>query len=342
MHYQNIQFHYFTGTGNAAKVCEWMAATAKTHEVSTHTIRITESHQFPENIQPNTLLVFASPTHGFNFPPIMLSYLWKYPRGKNHVAIINTRAGMLLGNFVTPGLSGVALYLAAFILWLKGYKIRAMHPVDMPSNWISVHPGLNLPTIKKLHQYNKVKVEKLANTLLLGKSNFRALYDIVQDVLISPISLLYYLMGRFILAKTFYASGDCTNCGLCYKKCPVHAIKVIDNRPFWTIHCESCMKCMSNCPHRAIETSHGFTFLFFYLFYAFVMVVIYAGISAIGINIANPWIEFVLESILGIVLFSLAYFIMHFLMRFKLVQLIMMYTSLTHFKFWGPRYKALK
>ena len=70
---------------------------------------------------------------------------------------------------------------------------------------------------------------------------------------------MYYFVGRFGLAKTFYATNDCSNCNLCLKQCPVKAIERVDSRMFWSYKCESCMKCLSNCPESAIQTSHSYT-----------------------------------------------------------------------------------
>ena len=72
----------------------------------------------------------------------MLNFLIHFPKGRNKVLLINTRAGMLIGKWITPGLTGIAFYFSALVLKLKGYSIKAMFPVDLPSNWISVHPGL--------------------------------------------------------------------------------------------------------------------------------------------------------------------------------------------------------
>lgn len=72
----------------------------------------------------------VSPVHGFNYPPIMLHYLLRFPKGNNEVMLMNTRAGMRIGNWVTPGISGISLYLSALILRWKGYKIRSLYPVD--------------------------------------------------------------------------------------------------------------------------------------------------------------------------------------------------------------------
>ena len=134
----------------------------------------------------------------------------------------------------------------------------------MPSNWISIHPGLNDRTVKYLHKKNKERVGVFAQKIIQGKSYFKALLE-VYDLLLAPIALGYFVAGRFFLAKTFYASRDCNNCDLCIKSCPVRAIIKVDNRPFWTFNCESCMKCMSSCPEKAIETGHGFIAAFVFL-----------------------------------------------------------------------------
>jgi ferredoxin len=56
--------------------------------------------------------------------------------------------------------------------------------------------------------------------MLAGKKHFNALFE-VWDILLLPISIGYYFIGRFMLAKTYYASADCNNCDVCIKGCPV-------------------------------------------------------------------------------------------------------------------------
>ena len=61
-----------------------------------------------------------------------------------------------------------------------------------------------------------------------------ALYDIIQDTLISPVAIGYMYAGRYFFAKSFITSSDCDNCPICEKTCPVNAIKQVDGRMFWT------------------------------------------------------------------------------------------------------------
>ncbi len=340
--YRKWVFYYFSGTGNSANVVRWMAEIANGNGIETELINIAHfDRKHIPSPDRDALIIFCSPVHGFNYPPVMQSFVRRFPKGNNPILLLNTRAGMLIGKWITPGLSGVTFYFSAFILSLKGYKIRAMFPVDLPSNWISVHPGLNDKTIKYLHKTNKKRITDFTTKVLDGKRDFRSIREIVQDLLISPVSLLYFFAGRFVFAKTYYASAVCNNCGLCVNQCPVHAIKLVDNRPFWTFKCESCMHCMSFCPRKAVETGHGAIIAYMLLF----SLVIWSSIELLFgqmLHLDNAIINFVIQTGLLISLLAIWYRIFHFLLRYKWFSNLMMYTSLTFYKFWGKRYKALK
>lgn len=340
--YQKILIYYFSGTGNSKNVANWLSEIAKESQISVSTINITQIDRRnipePEN---NVLLIFISPIHGFNYPPIMLNFIWHFPRGKNKIILMNTRAGMLLHKWVTPGLTGIAFYFSSLLLLNKGYRIKGMFPVDLPSNWISLHPGLNDKTITFIHRKMKAKINNFACRIFSGKSDFRSCKEIIQDVLVSPISVLYYFIGRFFLAKTFYASLSCDKCNSCKNNCPVKAIIEIDNRPFWTYRCESCMKCMSNCPKKAIETAHGFS-LGIWLLYSIVIIAIYNLESTIFSKTLSSQFSLIIKSLIFLLIMYSGYWLMHYLLRYKLFEKLIVYSSLTKYKFWGRRYKAIK
>jgi ferredoxin len=339
---QKLTIFYFSGTGNSKNVAQWMSSAASKHNIESSINNITDIDSNSKILVPiDSLIVFVSPVHGFNYPPVMLKFIARFPKGKNKVILMDTRAGMLIGNYNLPGLSGATFLFSSLLLKIKGYSIAGMKSVDLPSNWISIHPGLNDRTVKKLHEIQKAKVFDFGVKVLSGKKIYIPLYELIIDIIIAPVSIGYYFAGRFFFAKTFYSSGYCNRCDVCVKNCPVNAIVKIDNRPFWTFKCESCMRCMSNCPKRSIETAHGFiisyclyssalTGLFFYYFKSWFFI------------IPNGFIRFVLETALFILFLGISYRIIHFLMRFKLFERLMVYTSLTKYKFWGNRYKALK
>lgn len=53
--------------------------------------------------------------------------------------------------------------------------------------------------------------------------------------------------------RSISVTDKCTGCGICAKVCPVHNIKIVENKPVWQHHCEMCLACDEWCPGRAIR-----------------------------------------------------------------------------------------
>ena len=52
----------------------------------------------------------------------------------------------------------------------------------------------------------------------------------------------------------FSVEDTCIGCGLCEKKCPVHAIKIKDKKPVWVKDkCVMCLGCLHRCPKFSIQ-----------------------------------------------------------------------------------------
>lgn len=342
---RQARIFYFSGTGNAAHVAQWAAEAIRGAGLTATTINIDGTDRrslVPPD--PDVLLGFVSPTHGFNFPPVMMYFLFAFPRTRhgNRVFLMNTRAGMKLGRLFLPGLSGIALLLAAAVLLAKGYRIAGMRSINMPSNWLSLHPSLRPKAVVAIADRCEAIARRFASRLISGRTDFRALLDLPQDLLIAPVSLLYYAMGRFALAKTFFASAACNNCGACEARCPVKAIVTVRGRPFWTFRCESCMRCMNECPNRAIETGHGYVAVVVFIVYAFVADGAWMAVTRTsGVAVAGPlllWIRFVFDTLVLLGSLALTYRLIHVIGRLPGFQQLLVATSLTRYKFWG-RYR---
>ena len=343
--FRKLIIYYFSGTGNAKNTAFWIEEEAKKQGIESEIINISKVQNIQaKQIGENTLIGFVSPTHGFHFPEIMRKFIKNFPKVKNCSAFVaNTRAGLRIGKVVTPGLSGVLHYWASIILYSKGFKIIGLQAVDLPSNWISIHPALRKKGIDIIYKRIEPKVRNFAKKIIKGKKSYRALFDIIQDIIIAPIVILYIFFGKYFFAKSFIASSDCKMCGLCEAACPVQAIKQVDGRMFWTHKCESCMKCMNICPHKAIETAHGFII---------VSSIVLSSLATYSINLIlkleylnnfhflqNEALKYLLTTILFFPLLFVAYRIMHWLMRFKFFERIFVLSSFTKYSFWG-RYKA--
>ena len=343
--YKKLIIYYFSGTGNAKNTAFWIADEAKRNGLDSEVINIykLDARKISQPLE-NTLVGFISPTHGFHFPEIMRKFIKRFPKVNNCSAFVaNTRAGLRIGKVFLPGLSGLVHYWSSILLSIKGFNIIGLQTVDLPSNWLSIHPTVRDKGIKLIYQHVEPKVRCFAIKIINGKKTYRALYDIIQDMIIAPISILYIFFGKYFFAKSFIASADCNMCGLCEKTCPVQAIKRVDNRMFWTVKCESCMKCMNSCPQKAIETAHGFiitssivlTTGMTYLINRILTLIPFANWQFLQ----NENIKLLITTIVFFPLLFIGYRIMHFLMRFKLFERIFVLSSLTKYKFWG-RYKA--
>jgi Pyruvate/2-oxoacid:ferredoxin oxidoreductase delta subunit len=335
---QKAVVYYFSGTGNARQIAFWLSDFAREKGIDCRLKDIAKTDvPIAEAVDPEDLIIFISPIHGFNYPKITLHFIRHFMKGNNRVVLMNTRGGMKIGNFVTPGLTGIAFFLSSFWLRRKGYKVVGTIPFDMPSNWISLHPALNERTVRFLHRKNNERVRFHANKIFSGISDFHSRREIVQDILIFPISIGYYLAGRFILAKSFYANSTCDNCGICIQGCPVKAIKTMHNKPFWTLKCESCMKCMNSCPKKSIETAHALIVAVSFIYSA---IFTFLTGKVLSVFFQSEILLSIIEPIVFILLTIVAYRIQHLLLRNKRIGRFISLLSVTHYKFWG-RYKSI-
>jgi len=337
--WKSLYIYYISGTGNARASSEWIADEADKRGLKTVVQQIDRLKNiiFP-SVDESPLIGFAFPTHGFNAAPIMIKFIAGFPSGLcNKVFLLNTRAGMKLYKLFMPGLSGFALLLPAFILWLKGYKCIGFRPVDLPSNWIPLHPGLKKKVIESIFQRCEKIVRKFAEKILSVRRVYRGLLSLPVDLIISPLALGYFIGGRFFLSKTFIANYKCNNCGKCIKECPTSSIKYVQNRPYWKLICESCMRCLNHCPKKAIEAAHGMAVIFWIIF-----TIINAQIIILIINTLNiqpeVWWWRIVSSLIGIgsmvLIATLLYRLMHYAMGLKMVKYLVRFTSLTAFPFW--------
>lgn len=348
--YDNLLMIYYSGTGNSKRVSEWITNTAAEAGMKTC---ISSFRDFnPEMIDGftgKTLIGFFSATHGFNMPHSMLKFLFRFKELKGaDVFIGNTRAGMKLSKLFMPGLSGIAMYFPALIMLLKGYKIRSMYPVDLPSNWISLHPGIRPKVIDSMFDHYQALTRRYAEKILSGQRVFlKAFVLLPLDLLVAPVAIGYYVAGRFIIAKTFITNDQCDNCGLCIKQCPTQSIVLSDNRPYWKLTCESCMKCMNYCPKRAIETAHSFFFILLFALIIFVNPFLSGKVTLLvskymkGSGFAYELLYFMAQWGTAILAYVAGYRIIHYLARYRFFSNLIKYTSLTYWKFWR-RYRAPK
>ena len=101
------------------------------------------------------------------------------------------------------------------------------------------------------------------------------------------------------------------------------------------------MHCMGNCPKKAIQTAHGFL-IGIIILNSFLAGLFYKTWNSYFMYIESGIIRFIGKQLLFIIVLVVCHRIIHYAMRYRIVERFMVYTSLTKYGFWGPRYKALK
>lgn len=332
--FEKICIFFMTGTGNSYKVAAWFSEVAKTFGLETKMQQITTEKL---SIDPceKTICVFTLPTHGFTAPWLILKQILYTPRGKGTSAVVlASRAGIRIKGISLPGMEGTAGYLTACILFLKGYNVRGVIGIDMPSNWTAVHWGLSKENTEFIISAAQPKVNHFAKVVLSGQVYFDGIVSLVLGLLLAPISFMYLIMAQLILSKLFFASDQCIGCNLCVNSCPKNAIimkGIKRKRPYWTYSCDSCMACMNYCPYKAVEASPLLAIIFYYL--AAVPISTYLLINILPASVA--WFPINWDGIIQYVYILtsvfLVYLLLHTALGWRFFSMILSRLSHTHY-----------
>lgn len=135
---------FLSGTGNSYRAARWLMEAARERGIEAETVAIDRAQPLAtSDLGPELLCAFYFPTHGFMPPWSMIKFLLGLQLGRGtRAAVIATRGGIKIGPVVVPGAAGLAVFLAVFILTLKGYRVRAGLSLDMPANMLNLHWGM--------------------------------------------------------------------------------------------------------------------------------------------------------------------------------------------------------
>lgn len=324
-----------TGTGNSYKVAKWFLESANAVRGDLYQIR---ENQSDIRIGNSDLLVFSYPTHGFTAPWLMMKHIFRLPKGNAvHAIVLPTRAGTRMFGWSLPGMEGTAGYLIALLLWCRGYTVKGVVAIDMPSNWTAVHWGLSNENVQVISEKGEGKVKKIAHEILAGHSVYKGFIPLVIGIALSRISLMYLILVQLILSKFFFATNQCNGCRLCERICPKQAIAMIGNKPYWKYSCDSCMACMNYCPQTAIQVSPFSIFLFSYIL-SLPVTTWLTNMIDVPIIIESP--EIVVLAIKYLYTLSsvaLVYLILHHFLRLKPIAALL--AGLSHTRYFR-RYQA--
>lgn len=342
MSYKKAVIYFMSGTGNSYRAASWIGSNAREKGISV-TVKTIEKADPEKEIDDSgsTILGIVMPTHAFTAPWHMIRFVLGLPRRRSVNAFcVSTRAGLNFGHVFTPGLSASSNFVIAAILKLKGYKVRGIAPLDMPSNWIAFHTGLPEKNVLAIINRAEKKIKTFTDKIFSDKKvwfNTDNLYDLLCAIPLFPVSLLFLIIGRFFLAKLFFANNKCNSCGICAENCPVGAIKMRGGKkklPYWSYNCENCMRCMAFCPKKAVEAGHSWAVILFLIISIPASVYILSFLTALlpGTSILREdWVAYLINFIYIYPAIFISYYFFSLLMRIPAVNSLFTYTTLTHY-----------
>lgn len=228
--------YYFSATGNNKYVAERIS---KGTDIFVESIQAYDG----KTIDNDDVVGIAAPTYFWGLPRIVTKFL---------ESVEVTSASYIFYVTTYGTVPGKSYEFARKILEKRGIQLSALYSIKMPDVWT---PIFDLSDKEKVRLQNQ-RAEKQLNEVcrLIDE---RAKGNFVKDRFVPKmIAKAYNSYGLKECIKTSHLHVDsaCIGCGLCEKKCPAQAIRMVNGKPTWIkAECEMCLGCLHRCPKFAIQ-----------------------------------------------------------------------------------------
>lgn len=241
---RQLMIFYFSGTGNSLYVAKNIGEHTKEKLVPIAAAINNKAESYEYKLEDGEIIGFVYPIYAWAPPKMVIQFIKKMKliNYKNNYIFTVATCGKNVGN---------AIKLIGTSLNKKNLSLKSGFSVQMPSNYIimgdvytkKVEQERLLQAEKVLHRINKVIADRNEGVFEIEKG-------FMPGILTSIINPLFYLKG--LDTKKFYASHNCTGCGVCESTCNCKNIRV-KKKPIWGKKCIQCLACINLCPTKAIQ-----------------------------------------------------------------------------------------
>jgi len=235
----------FTQTGSTKKVADLIAKGLKTSDWEITHFNISGS-DIPD-LDTYDIVGIGSPTYFYRPPFIVMDFVNNLEGLSNKSSFVFVTHGTHTGNcgnwirktLIRKGTRDLG-YFHSFgrDYWLGYIKRGILFSPDSPSN----------EELASAEEFGKVLISRSDDQNLPLESfdpSTPAMYGIERMLLARPFAKLMY-------SKTYRASKECDNCGICIEKCPINNIS---GKPKWHSNCMLCATCELVCPKDAVHSA---------------------------------------------------------------------------------------
>jgi len=236
---------YYSGSGNTALACRYLAA--KVEDIEFDLIDITEAEAIDTGAYD--VVGFAAFADFFGPSQVFLDFVDRLPQQDGKLAFVFNTYG---------GVSGRTLRTMERAVASMGFRVVAGHALHTPESYtpmiVKGRGAEQSPSTKEMAAFDTF-ISELRRRLLDSQPE---LSDAGKRVRISFLNSLMPSRPRTTARKDmgdkFVDEALCTECGICEKGCPYGAIR-LDPRPVFDMNrCYGCWSCYNHCPEKAIYT----------------------------------------------------------------------------------------
>jgi ferredoxin len=240
MQMKNIDFYYFSGTGNTLVVIKKMKEVFENDDVEVNLFPLEKTD--PSNVNLDHVIGLGFPVAEQGTYPFVWAFIKSLPPAKG--------TGIFMVDTLVAFSGGVVGPLKRIVM-AKGYRPLGAREIRMPNN---LFPKKIVPEkVERKVRRGLDRAEQYANDILAGRSRWRRV-----PLLSDAMALFSQHEATFKIVKRLYPlkidPAKCIACGLCVRLCPVNNIEM-GEYPAFRGRCLICMRCVSFCPTEAIYMS---------------------------------------------------------------------------------------
>ncbi|WP_312432175.1 EFR1 family ferrodoxin [Lacrimispora sp.] len=236
-----VTLAYFSGTGGTKAIVSCFETQFIKSGIHVNVIDISRGNTYHEEKASDLLIIF-SPVYAFRLTTLVEQWIKNLPKTQNMPAAVISVSG---GGEISPNTA--CRVHCKRLLVKKGYHMIYEKMFVMPSNYASqADYQINLQLLHVIPQ----KVTQAITEILSGKIALTK--PRVLDRFFAFIGKAEHF-GAKIFGLSIHASKECTQCGLCERKCPANNIKIQNGLPKFGSNCMWCLKCIYDCPHHALS-----------------------------------------------------------------------------------------